>query len=119
MKYADRIFTIQVQIKTDSHHKQASSHGMSESNIRLPRSAYIYFVAEHRDALRAEHPEWEFGDVARELSKQWKELPDLNKRLFLIQAEQDKLRCEAEIIQEKLKTAEPHLSKENSTIDIK
>ena len=42
-------------------------------------SAFVLFSKERRSAVVADHPDWDFGDYAKELSKQWAALPSTEK----------------------------------------
>lgn len=55
-------------------------------------SAFFFFCEEKRPAVRAEHPDWKVGDIAKELGRQWELCQCKNK--YEGQAIADKSRYE-------------------------
>jgi len=60
------------------------------------KSAYIFFTTENRDAVKKDGPELSFGEIARELSAQWKKLSASDKKKYESMAAEDKKRYESE-----------------------
>lgn len=52
------------------------------SEDKKPVSAYLRFAAEVRPKLKEEHPDWTFGQLGKEVGKQWKELSEEEKRPY-------------------------------------
>ena len=48
----------------------------------MGKSAYNYFVAETRNKVKEEHPEWKFGEVSKEVGRLWKELSAEEKKKY-------------------------------------
>ncbi|KAF5832893.1 high mobility group box domain-containing protein [Dunaliella salina] len=59
-------------------------------------SAYMFFCQDMRDTIKAENPEMKVTEVTSELGKQWKELPESEKKQYHDRAAQDKKRYEEE-----------------------
>jgi hypothetical protein len=65
------------------------------------KSAYLFFCADNRDAVKTENPEMKATEITAELGRRWNELKDNESRVeelkkYEDQAEQDKLRYESE-----------------------
>lgn len=56
------------------------------------RSAFFFFSNEKRPEVQAEHPDWKVGQIAQELGKYWKNLPDEEKHIYEKKAADDKAR---------------------------
>ena len=56
----------------------------------MGKSAYNFFVAEKRNQVKDEHPDWKFGDISREIGRMWKELSEEERKPYEEQAEQSK-----------------------------
>jgi hypothetical protein len=59
-------------------------------------SAYNYYVQEMRPQLQKDNPEMSFGDLGKELGKQWKVISGEEKAKFEAMAKKDKARHERE-----------------------
>jgi len=59
-------------------------------------SAFFFFCNEERGNVKAGHPEWGVGDIAKELGKKWEVCP--NKPKFEALAASDKKRYEQDMI---------------------
>lgn len=53
------------------------------------KTAYNYFVAdkERRAKIQEAHPDWKFGDIAKEISRQWKEMDTVARQPYIELAE--------------------------------
>jgi hypothetical protein len=62
---------------------ESNSHGAStvyQKEIKTPLSPYLHFSAERRPQLEQEEPEMTPGDVAKQIKKEWKEMPSEEKQ---------------------------------------
>uniref|UniRef100_A0A0K0F7Z5 High mobility group protein DSP1 (inferred by orthology to a D. melanogaster protein) n=2 Tax=Strongyloides TaxID=6247 RepID=A0A0K0F7Z5_STRVS len=60
-------------------------------------SAFFFFSNEKRPEVQRQHPEWKVGQVAQELGKFWKNLPDEEKAIYEKKATEDKERYAEEM----------------------
>jgi len=60
-------------------------------------SAYFLFSIEERPKVKADMPELTFGDVAREISKRYRELSEDDRKIWEDKAAADKERYEREM----------------------
>ena len=89
--------------------KQQKGKGISPANKKKKRpekdpnapkrgrSAYVFFSAAKRAAVKESQPELGFGEVATELGRLWKAAGEEEKRPFEEAAAKDKLRYEEEM----------------------
>lgn len=61
------------------------------------RSAYLFFQQEILPELKRSQPLLKFGDVAKEIGKRWKELPDDQKAPYIAKQDTDKQRYASEL----------------------
>ena len=61
-----------------------------------PKSGYNIFSDEHREAVKAKHPNYTMGDFSKHFGKEWKDLKNKDKYYQL--AEKDKERYREEMI---------------------
>ncbi|KII84070.1 hypothetical protein PLICRDRAFT_46399 [Plicaturopsis crispa FD-325 SS-3] len=59
-------------------------------------SAYMFFSQDWRERIKTENPDAGFGEVGKLLGAKWKELDDEEKKPYIEQAAQDKVRAEDE-----------------------
>ncbi|KAJ6476272.1 high mobility group box domain-containing protein [Mycena sanguinolenta] len=59
-------------------------------------SAYMFFSQDWRERIRAENPDASFGEVGKLLGAKWKELDEEERKPYVDQATQDKVRAEDE-----------------------
>ncbi|WVR04255.1 non-histone chromosomal protein 6 [Kwoniella sp. DSM 27419] len=59
-------------------------------------SAYMFFVQDYRERIKAENPEASFGDVGRLLGLKWKEMSAGEKKPYEDKAQADKARADRE-----------------------
>jgi hypothetical protein len=52
------------------------------SRGKRPLGAYMLFSVETRPTLKVQHPDWKFGEIGRELGKQWKALAESAKAKY-------------------------------------
>ncbi|KAJ6495526.1 high mobility group box domain-containing protein, partial [Mycena vulgaris] len=60
------------------------------------RSAYMFFVQDWHERIKAENPDLGFGEVGKLLGAKWKKLDDEEKKPYVEQAAKDKMRAENE-----------------------
>lgn len=60
-------------------------------------SAYLFYCAEYREAVKNKNPEKKITEVASILADQWRNLPDAKRTKYHEQAEKDKARYVAEM----------------------
>ena len=48
----------------------------------MGKSAYNFFVAEKRNQVKEEHPEWKFGEISKEVGRMWKEISEEEKKKY-------------------------------------
>jgi len=63
---------------------------------KSPRTAFMYFSQENRDDVKKDNPDISFGDIGKELGKQWRKLKAADKKKYEKMAEKDKQRYEKE-----------------------
>jgi hypothetical protein len=52
----------------------------------MPASAYIIFSGEKRESIKKAHPDWSFGEIAKESGRLWKELSEPEKAKYQAKA---------------------------------
>jgi len=60
-------------------------------------TAFFFFSTDYREEIKNENPEWKMADVARELGRRWRELPDQEKAPYQEKADEDKTRYQDEM----------------------
>lgn len=60
-------------------------------------SAFFLYSQAHRQQVKEENPDSTFGDIARTLAAQYKQLPEKEMRKWEKKAEQDKIRYQEEM----------------------
>lgn len=60
-------------------------------------SAYFFWMAEHRDAYIAEHPDAKFVDVGKAMGEMWRNLDEEEKEEYIEKAAEDKVRYQNEM----------------------
>jgi hypothetical protein len=80
-------------------------------------SAYNYYVQEMRPQLQKENPEMSFGDLGKELGKQWKVISAEEKAKFEAMAKKDKTRHERETAAYESKQKDDKAKKEEDADD--
>uniref|UniRef100_A0A2A4J0D3 HMG box domain-containing protein n=1 Tax=Heliothis virescens TaxID=7102 RepID=A0A2A4J0D3_HELVI len=60
-------------------------------------SSYFWFTNEERQKIRASHPYYSFGEIAKELGKRWREADPETKAKYEHMAEMDRKRYEKEL----------------------
>ena len=55
---------------------------------KRPQSAYFLFLADKRDTIKEEHPEWKIGEVTKAVSGEWKELDTTEKEKYQEEAKE-------------------------------
>lgn len=59
-------------------------------------SAYMFFVQDYRERIKAENPEATFGDVGKLLGIKWREMNENEKKPYEAKAKADKERADRE-----------------------
>merc|ERR1711976_1052691 len=60
-------------------------------------SAYMFFCADQRDAVKKKHPSYTLGEIAKKLGAKWGDLTDAEKKPYNKQAAKDKERYAKEM----------------------
>lgn len=60
-------------------------------------SAYLYYCADHRGAVKEQHPGKKITEIASQLAEQWRNLPDKERIKYQEQAQEDKTRYASEM----------------------
>jgi len=60
-------------------------------------TAFFFFSHDQRSTVVKAHPGWKVSEVASELGRQWKSLPDAKKKTYEAKAVADKARYEREM----------------------
>ncbi|EIE20576.1 hypothetical protein COCSUDRAFT_57721 [Coccomyxa subellipsoidea C-169] len=68
----------------------------SNTKVKRARSAYIFFGAEKRAAVKAENPTLSFGELTKKLGEMWKGISDAEKAPYEAMASEDKNRAGTE-----------------------
>jgi len=63
---------------------------------KRPRTSFMYFSQEARDDVKKDNPDISFGEIGKELGKQWKKMKAADKKKYDKLAEKDKARYEKE-----------------------
>jgi len=63
---------------------------------KKPLSGYLFFSTEVRGKIKDANPDFGFGDITKEISRQWKTLSATQRKPFDDKAEADKARYEKE-----------------------
>ena len=61
--------------------------GTSSFITRSALSAYMFFVQDYRDRIKAENPDVSFGEVGKLLGQKWKEMSTSEKKVSIRNAE--------------------------------
>jgi len=72
---------------------------------KRPKTAYIFYCSDQRAKVKEEDPSLKFGDIAKKLSSQWKEMSEEEKDPYVKMAQQDKERYQKESSSYKKKPA--------------
>ncbi|MGI4416839.1 hypothetical protein ACR2V2_25955, partial [Klebsiella pneumoniae] len=64
-------------------------------------SAFFMYCADARPKVRAAHPDFQVGDIAKILGKQWKEISDSDKAKYEKKAQTEKARYQKELAEYK------------------
>ncbi|KAL6047482.1 Non-histone chromosomal protein 6 [Balamuthia mandrillaris] len=89
--------------------KESGGRNKQQKDPNRPKrclSAYTIYVTDNRARLKQEHPDLSFGDLSRELARQWKELDPTEKAQYEAKASKDKERYASEMEAYKQKKAE-------------
>jgi len=79
---------------------ESSSSSKKKRDPKAPTgrlTAYMLFCRDHRVSVTKENPNITFGDIGKELGRQWKESEPTIKEKYENLAQQDKLRYEKEM----------------------
>jgi len=60
-------------------------------------TAFFFFAQDQRPTVVKAHPTWKVSEVASELGRQWKALPEAKKKSYEAKAQVDKARYEREM----------------------
>ncbi|GAX28452.1 high mobility group protein B3 [Fistulifera solaris] len=77
--------------------KRSSKKWKDPSKPKRAMSAFFIFSQANRQRIKEENPEASFGDLARILAREYKELPEKEMRKWEKKAEQDKFRYQEEM----------------------
>jgi hypothetical protein len=67
-----------------------------DGHLKRPKSSFMWFITENREAYTKEHPTAKLTEVTSELSKQWRELSDKEKAVYEKKNADDKVRFATE-----------------------
>eukprot|EP01083_Nonionella_stella_P056705 149192_1 len=73
---------------------------VDEEQVRLPKkpiTAYSFWAIDERSKVLQEFPNIDKRELTRQLRAKWNQLPEENKKIFMEQAEQDRIRYEQEL----------------------
>ena len=76
--------------------RKAVSRKTSETGIKKPRTAYIFFCIENRERIKEENPELKSTEIMKQLGAEWKQLDDEHKEKYIEMATNDKERYNQE-----------------------
>jgi hypothetical protein len=76
--------------------KPARKAKKDASKPKRALSAYMFFVQDWRERIKAENPDAGFGDIGRLLGAKWKEMTDSEKKPYEAKALADKGRAAKE-----------------------
>merc|ERR1719228_2398536 len=88
--------------KKDSKKRAAkdTKKGKKEKDPNKPKrplSGYFLFMADERNKVREEHPDWKTGDIGKELGKRWNTLDANRKKKYQDQADKAKAKYDKEM----------------------
>ncbi|OCF59277.1 non-histone chromosomal protein 6 [Kwoniella mangroviensis CBS 10435] len=78
---------------------QAAAKKRAKKDPNKPKralSAYMFFVQDYRERIKAENPDASFGDVGKLLGLKWKEMSAGEKKPYEDKAQADKARADKE-----------------------
>jgi hypothetical protein len=75
---------------------RAKKEKKEKPKAKRGRSAFIIFSMEKRPQVKAENPEFAFGDITKELGRMWQALSAEDKKIYQQKAEEDKQRVAME-----------------------
>jgi uncharacterized protein (DUF736 family) len=77
---------------------EAAPVAVTAPKRRRARSAYNFYMmdASVREAIRAAHPDWKFGEVSKQLGEQWKSMDAPTRQPYVDLAEADKAKVATE-----------------------
>ena len=64
---------------------------------KRPRTAFLLFSVDKREAVKSSNPQLQFGDIAKEVSTLWKSCRESEKQKYNNLANEDKQRYEREM----------------------
>eukprot|EP00210_Caulerpa_lentillifera_P006828 g6527.t1 len=68
-----------------------------KQDVKRPRSAYIFFIKDHRKSVKEQNPTDSNAQIVSKLAALWRECPEEIKSKYQDRAAQDKLRYQEEI----------------------
>jgi len=104
--------------KSNSKKDKKKSKKRQKKDKNMPKramTAYIFFSNDHRDEVKKNNPEIKFGEVAKELSRMWKEAGPGEKKKYDERAQKDKQRYEKEMVDYKAKHKSSKKSKKDES----
>jgi len=72
--------------------KERRKHKKDPHAPKQPLSAYLRFSAEQRLKVKAEHPDFSFTEIGRELGRRWGDLDSMEKQEYLTRAEVERVK---------------------------
>ena len=69
--------------------KGKKGKGRDDGKPKRPRTAYLIFAEDERARLKKLHPDMDFTDTSRWVSREWKELPDNKRNAYMRPAEKE------------------------------
>ncbi len=70
---------------------------------KRPCSAYIFFSKKERINIKDKNPEMKFGDIAKTIGINWKQISEKDKKKYIKMADEDKIRYNKEMEEYKKK----------------
>merc|ERR1712098_640766 len=67
------------------------------TNQSVLLSGYFLFMADERNKVREEHPDWKTGEIGKELGKRWNTLDANRKKKYQDQADKAKAKYDKEM----------------------
>lgn len=82
-------------VKADAPKRKSKKKVKDESYVKRPLSSYMYYSQKVRAEVKKAKPDATFGEIGKQIGKQWKALSDADKKPFVEMAAKDKVRYEA------------------------
>jgi len=83
-------------MKGEKHRKSRKRKKKDPDAPKRAMSSFMFFANDKRPLLRKDHPDMKITEIGKELGRMWKDLTDEERKPYMQQAEEDKVRYSRE-----------------------